>query len=153
MKKTNERPKIETTFYIMPFVATIIGAAIQFFLSGYFLSIPFCPKEGFIGVGVNIVLKIIISAIIIYGLLLLISYIRQVNIKQQPEFKKPIYYMTVSTAISTTLIQSFLNGEIIDIPYGTHEGRVVGAIGVGVILIVMFVVSFFTMRFINRIKK
>lgn len=144
MKNIQNQPKIETLFYIMVFASAIIGAAIQFFLSGKIINIPFDIKEKPIYLVISIVLKIIISAIIIFIILLLISQIRQLNIKQQPEVKKLIYFTTTSTAIVTTLIQSFLNGEIIDISYGTHEGGIISAIGVGVIIIVMIFITFIT---------
>lgn len=150
MTNLKKQPQIERLFFSMVIVAAIIGATIQYFLSVKFFALPFYKIEGLIDVGINIGSKMIISAIIIFVVLFLIGQIRQLNIKQEPEVKKLIYFITVSTAMVTTLIQSFLAGEIIDIPHGTDEGGVIGGVGVGVILIVMFIINFFTMSLINR---
>ena len=38
------------------------------------------------------------------------------------------------------LISSFLSGKIIPIPHGTHEGGVISAIGISIILVAMSIV-------------
>jgi hypothetical protein len=53
--------------------------------------------------------------------------------------RKLIISIPVCTAI---LIVLFLSGHIIQIEKGTHDGGITGAIGVGVILPVMFLISF-----------
>ncbi len=51
--------------------------------------------------------------------------------------------------ITSFLIYAFLSGVIIDIPKGTHEGGVIGAVGVGVILVCMFIIIFIKNKITN----
>jgi len=46
--------------------------------------------------------------------------------------------------IGAILIALFLSGIIVPIPFGTHKGGVIGAIGVGIILLIMFVIIILT---------
>jgi len=50
--------------------------------------------------------------------------------------------------ITAVLVAVFLSGKIIEIPKGTHEGGVISAIGVGVILVFMIIVGLI----LNKIK-
>jgi hypothetical protein len=43
--------------------------------------------------------------------------------------------------ITGALIGLFLSGKIIDIPNGTHKGGIISAIGVGVIVLTMFILT------------
>lgn len=53
---------------------------------------------------------------------------------------KNFIYNNIVISISLMAVSLFLSGKIIDIPHGTHNGGIIGAIGVGVILIVMFII-------------
>ncbi len=59
-----------------------------------------------------------------------------------------IYGMSIGV-ITAILTSVFLSGKIIDIPKGTHEGGVISAIGVGVIIIFMSIVGLI----VNKLKK
>lgn len=61
------------------------------------------------------------------------------NFKLLMIMKKLIVLIPVCSAI---LVALFLSGHIIEIKKGTHEGGITGAIGVGVIAVVMFLIIF-----------
>lgn len=65
---------------------------------------------------------------------------------------KQIYTRITIGSITFILIAAFLSGKIIDIPRGTHEGGVISAIGVLVIMIIMFAVSVGVNKLINRLN-
>lgn len=67
--------------------------------------------------------------------------------------KIPIYVVPIFATITVFMIQAFLSGKIIDIPFGTREGGIISAIGVAIIMIVIFLILFFTLLIINRRKK
>jgi len=61
--------------------------------------------------------------------------------------EKQILVIGVSISLITaTLTSVFLSGKIIDIPKGTHEGGIISAIGVGVILVFMSIVGFILIK-------
>ncbi len=64
--------------------------------------------------------------------------------------EKQIIINGISIGVTTAaLISIFLSGKIIEIPKGTHEGGVISAIGVGVIIVFMSIVGFI----LNKIRK
>ncbi len=69
-------------------------------------------------------------------------------IKIQPS----LLFQGFISCMTVTLISLFLSGKLIKFPQGTHEGGVIASIGVGVIMIAMFVVGFVGYWLINRKK-
>lgn len=63
----------------------------------------------------------------------------------------PVHFPIVISISTTILTSIFLSGKIIYIPNGTHRGGVISAIGVFVIVIIMFSISFVIYR-VNRSK-
>ena len=53
----------------------------------------------------------------------------------------PNFFNTIFGGTTLALSFSFLSGKIIPIPRGTPEGGIISAIGMGVILAAMFIVS------------
>jgi len=61
--------------------------------------------------------------------------------------EKQIVVIGISIGVITVALTSaFLSGKIIDIPIGTHEGGVISAVGVGVIIIFMSIVGFILIK-------
>jgi hypothetical protein len=58
------------------------------------------------------------------------------------KIKPSLLYHGFIGSMTGTLISIFLSEKLIKFPQGTHEGGVNAAIGVGVIMITMFVVTF-----------
>lgn len=56
--------------------------------------------------------------------------------------KVNFYLPFIFGTVTYFLIWAFLSEKLIDIPKGTHQGGVISAVGVGVILIVMTIVIF-----------
>lgn len=52
--------------------------------------------------------------------------------------------------VAGLLVVLFLSGKIIEIPNGTHEGRLIGAIGVASIGVFMFIFIFIVRKFTKR---
>ena len=55
--------------------------------------------------------------------------------------------------ITVTLINIFLSGKIIDIPKGTHQGGIISAIGVLVIVLTVLIFSFIFFKIYKNRKK
>lgn len=66
--------------------------------------------------------------------------------------KFTFYIIPLFASITVFLIYLFLSGKIIEIPKGTEEGGLYGAIGVGIILIVVFTLVFITFKMVTRKK-
>lgn len=68
--------------------------------------------------------------------------------------QKNLIIVAIAIAIATSFLTNlFLSGKIIDISKGTQEGGITSAIGVGVILITIFVLIFIGFRIIKRKHK
>lgn len=66
------------------------------------------------------------------------------------------YLIVVAIVIAITtsfLTNIFLSGKIMYIPKGTHEGGIISAIGVGVILITIFTLIYIGFKILKRIYK
>jgi hypothetical protein len=59
----------------------------------------------------------------------------------------------VPALITVTLVNLFLSGKIIDIPKGTHQGGIISAIGVFIILASVFVLTFMFNKILKPFKK
>lgn len=71
--------------------------------------------------------------------------------KKMKKMKKFTFFIIpLFVSITIFLIYLFLSGKIIDIPKGTEEGGLYGAIGVGIILIVVFALVFLTFKMIKK---
>jgi hypothetical protein len=67
---------------------------------------------------------------------------------------KNVIVISIVVSVTTGLfINLFLAGKIIDIPHGTHKGGVISAIGVAVILCIMFIVALLTFWILKRNQK
>jgi len=51
---------------------------------------------------------------------------------------------------AVALITVFLSGKIIDIPSGTHKGGMISVIGVGIILITIFLLTIILKKIFNH---
>jgi hydrogenase-4 membrane subunit HyfE len=70
--------------------------------------------------------------------------------KAEKNISSKILINGISIAVLTSvLISIFLSGKIIYIPKGTHEGGVISAIGVGIIIVFMIIVGII----MNRISQ
>ena len=66
---------------------------------------------------------------------------------------KILIITAIAIAIATSFLTNiFLSGKIIDIPKGTQEGGLYSAIGVGVILIIVFTLIFIGFKIVKRKK-
>jgi len=64
---------------------------------------------------------------------------------------KNLIIAAITIAIATSFLTNiFLSGKIIDIPKGTQEGGLYGAIGIGVILIIVFTLIFIGFKIVKR---
>ena len=66
---------------------------------------------------------------------------------------KLIKITTTPGLVTGALIGLFLSGKIIDIPNGTHQGGIIAAIGVLVIITTMFIVTLIIMKILEHHKK
>jgi len=55
--------------------------------------------------------------------------------------------------VTSILITVFLSGKIIYIPKGTHEGGIISAIGVGIIIVFMVIVGLIITKISNQKNK
>lgn len=53
----------------------------------------------------------------------------------------------------SALFRLFLSGKIINIPYGTHEGGVIAAIGYFAILIITIVIGVLSQFFVRKFSR
>lgn len=60
--------------------------------------------------------------------------------------------LTILSTVTSTLIILFLAGWIIEIPRGTREGGVMGAIGVAVIIAFMVIIGIVTKKLVKSPK-
>lgn len=61
--------------------------------------------------------------------------------------------LVIPGVLAGMLITLFLSGKIIDIPHGTHEGGIIGGIGVMVILIFSFSANYLYIILTNSKEK
>jgi butyrate kinase len=66
--------------------------------------------------------------------------------------KKLNKFTIIPGLVTGALIGLFLNGKIIDIPNGTHQGGIISAIGVGVILLTMFILTLIFRKIFKHYK-
>lgn len=63
--------------------------------------------------------------------------------------KRAIIISIVTSICTGLFIALFLSGKIISIPHGTHKGGIMGALGIVIILVSMFIISLL----VNMISK
>jgi len=64
--------------------------------------------------------------------------------------KKGFYSRMFAGMFAGVLIALFLSGKIIDIPKGTHQGGIIGATGVLIIIIMTFLLFTLIYKIINK---
>jgi len=69
------------------------------------------------------------------------------------ENRKVLYLSSVIGLATGALIIFFLNGKIIDISYGTHDGGIIAATGFTIILVSIFLIGFIALKVIQKISK
>lgn len=66
---------------------------------------------------------------------------------------KVLYSIMFNGMLTMSLISAFLSGKIIDIPKGTHEGGVISAVEVGIIIVATTVIGFLFNYFVLKIRR
>ena len=67
---------------------------------------------------------------------------------------KKVIYLSIFAGLFTGLLNAlFLSGKIINIPKGTHEGGIISAVGVLIIIVMTVLFNIFMLKLFNKTIK